>query len=166
MSDQEATAYWKYHSRKHETAFRELLGDRSADQVRQDLKAFDEHQAAQLTAAEKDIAAAREAGKQEGVAGERRTAATAIFRAALEANGVTGDDLDEIAVAFNVDAYITDSGIDGTKIANFAKKFTPDTGDQTKRRDFGAGRRTGQQQTATTSAGKAEAQRRFGKPTS
>ncbi|MDN4174726.1 hypothetical protein QWY28_17325 [Nocardioides sp. SOB77] len=167
MSDKEQAAYWRYNSRKHEGRFKDLVGDRKPEDVKADLDAYAQVRQQQMTPAEQALAAAREEGKAEAITAERRNAATTIFRAALETGGIEGDDLDELVTSLNVDAYLTDSGVDTTKLTNFAKRFHPSGKDdkQDRRRDFGGGKRKEGQETRG-SAGKAEAQRRFGKPTS
>lgn len=164
MSDKEQAAYWRHNSRKHESRFKDLVGDRDPAEVRKDLDAYQQIQREQQA-----LNDAREEGRTEGVKSERTKAATAIFRGALEASGFEGDELDELASNFNVSAYITDDGIDTTKIANFAKRFAPagtaeESAARRKVRDFGAGNRgEGNGKGERGSAGKAEASRRFKK---
>lgn len=142
MSDKEQAAYWKNNSRRHENRYKDLVGDRKAEDLKRDLDAYAEIQKQQQTPAEQALAEAREKGKTEGITAERNKAATAIFRGALEAGGVPADDIEELVGAFNVAAYVNDNGIDTTKITNFAKKFGPSDRDTTtRRRDFGAGTR-------------------------
>lgn len=164
MSDKEQAAYWKHNSRRHESRFKDLVGGRRAEDIKKDLAELDEVRNQSMTDAERVLNERYEAGKAEGAAAERRQAATAIFRGALEANGVTGDDLAELVENFNVAGYVGDS-VDTTKITNFAKRFRPaGTAGHPQRRDFGAGPR-GQAQPGRGAAGKAEAERRFGKRT-
>lgn len=165
MSDKEQAAYWKNSARKHEGRVKGLVGERTPEEVKKDLEELAELKKAQQTPAEQQLTEAREQGKKEAISAERTKAATAIFRGALEANGVSGDDLEEIATNFNVAGYITDDGVDTTKITNFAKRFSSgkDTTQQ-RRRDFGGGqRRESSGNSERGSAGKAEAQRRFKK---
>lgn len=163
MTVAQQAAYWKHNSRRHEGRFKDIVGDKTPEQIKADLAELAELKKQQLTPAEQALTEQFEKGKAEGISAERKAAATAIFRGALEANGITGDDLTELSSTFNVDAFIGDNGVDTTKIANFAKRFAPagKGGDQ-RQRDFGAGRR--QQGTPERGAGgKAEAARRFGK---
>lgn len=166
MTDKEQAAYWKHNSRRHEGRFKDVIGDRTPEEIKADLEAYAELKKAEQTPAEQALAAAREEGKSEAIRTERNKAATAIFRGALEAGGVEGDDLDELVANFNVAGYITDDGIDSTKITNFAKRFgtQPGKGEQRRDPDFGGGKRRQQRgQEGRGSAGKAEAERRFPK---
>lgn len=165
MTDKEQAAYWKHNSRKHEGRFKDFIGDRTPEQVKADLDAYAELQKSQQTPAEQALAAAREEGKSEAISTERNKAATAIFRGALEAGGLDGDDLDELVANFNVAGYITDDGVDTKKITNFAKRFATQPGKGDRRDpDFGGGRRREQHGSESRgSAGKAEAARRFPK---
>lgn len=163
MNVAQQAAYWKHNSRRHEGRFKDIVGDKTPEQIKADLAEFAELKKQQLTPAEQALTDQYEKGKAEGISTERKAAATAIFRGALEANGITGDDLTELASTFNVGAFIGDNGVDTTKITNFAKRFAPaGTGGTQRQRDFGAGRR--QSGTPERGAGgKAEAARRFGK---
>jgi hypothetical protein len=165
MTDKEQAAYFKHNSRKHEGRLKSLIGDRTPEQVKADLEAYAQLQKEQQTPAEQALAAARDEGKKEAIASERNKAATAIFRGALEAGGIEGDDLDELVSNFNVSTYITDDGVDTTKITNFAKRFSTEPGKGKRDPDFGGGKRRQHQNTDRGSAGKAEAQKRFGKKT-
>lgn len=167
MSDKEAVAYWRHNSKRHEGRASDLLGGRSPEQLKKDLEEFDRIQKEQQTPAEQALADAKEAGKKEGATAARRESATTLFRGYLEGQGITGDDLTELVAGLNVDAFVTDSGVDTTKLTNFAKRFTSDKGTSTGtgrqgRRDFGGGERqnAGGQR---VSAGKAEAAKRFKK---
>ncbi|MBS42924.1 MAG: hypothetical protein CMH83_07175 [Nocardioides sp.] len=165
MTDRQQAAYWKHNSRRHESRVKDLVGDRTPDAVKADLDAYAKIQRDQQTPAEQALNDKYAEGQRAGVTAERRSAATAIFRGALEAGGMTGDDVDELATSFNVDGFITDAGVDTTKITNFAKRFQSDK-DTRRVRDFGAGSRdTGGAPSTPGSRGKAEAQRRFGKHT-
>lgn len=166
MTDAQQAAYWRNQSRKHQGRFDSLVGDRSFDDVKADLDAYAKVQREQQTPAEQALADAREAGRQEARTAERTASATAVFRGALEAGGVTGDDLEELVSNFNVTNYVGDNGVDTTKITNFAKRFTtaPGTGSTDRRRDFGGGNRgSGSGQKQRGAGGKAEAEKRFGK---
>jgi hypothetical protein len=164
MTDKEQAAYWRHNSRKHEGRVKDVIGDRTPEQVKADLEAYAEIQRSQQTPAEQALTAAREEGKKEAIATERNKAATAIFRGALEAGGVEKDDVDELVANFNVAGYISDDGVDTTKITNFAKRFGTQPGKGSRDPDFGAGKRRQQPGTGGRgSAGKAEAERRFAK---
>lgn len=164
MTDKQQAAYWKHNSRKHEGRFKDVIGDRTPEQIKADLEAYSELKKAEQTPAEQALTAARDEGKKEAIATERNKAATAIFRGALEAGGVEGDDLDELVANFNVAGYITDDGVDTTKITNFAKRFATPPGKGDRRDpDFGGGKRRQQRGEGRGSAGKAEAERRFPK---
>lgn len=166
MTDKQQTAYWKHNSRRHESRLKDIVGDRAPEDLKKDLEAYAELKKAQQTPAEQALTERFDQGKAEGIATERKASATAIFRGALESGGVTGDDLEDLVVGFNVDTFVTDKGIDTTKITNFAKKFSTSGKDtqQQRQRDFGGGRRQ-EGQPARGSGGKAEAERRFKKTT-
>jgi hypothetical protein len=166
MTDKEQAAYYKHQARRHEERNRGLLGDRTPEQLKKDLEAFEKFQREQQTPAEQALNAARDEGKQAGLTAARRESATTLFRGHLEGAGIEGGDLEELVAGLNVDNFVTDTGVDTTKLTNFAKRFTSgkdtSSGSQTRRRDFGGGQRPsgdGQRQ----SAGKAEAERRFKK---
>lgn len=168
MTVEQQVAYWRHHSQKHEGRYKSLVGDRSFDDAKTALEQYAEIQRQQMTPAEQALTAAREEGKTEGITTERRKAATAIFKATLEAKDLPADDVAELTANFSVDGYITDDGVDTTKIANFAARFAKSGTDDTerRRRDYGGGNRGGGQQSTTRgSRGKAEAQKRFGKTT-
>lgn len=161
-ADQQA-AYHRHQSQKWEGRFKHLVGDRSFDEAKADLDAYAQIQKDQQTPAEQALTAAREEGKTAGQREERRNTATTLFRGTLEAAGLQGDDLDELVANLNVDNFIDDNGVDTTKLTNFAKRFTTKSDKDERRRDFGGGRRDGQQHgQGRGSRGKAEADRRFG----
>lgn len=165
MTAEQQASYWRHHAQKHEGRYKSLVGDRSFDDAKTALEQYAEIQRQQMTPAEQALTAAREEGKTEGITTERRKAATAIFKATLEAKGLEEADVAELTANFSVDGYITDDGVDTTKIANFAARFAKSGTDETdrRRRDFGGGNRGGGQQPTTRgSRGKAEAQKRFG----
>lgn len=168
MTAEQQASYWRHHAQKHEGRYKSLVGDKSFDDAKTALEQYEEIQRQQMTPAEQALTAAREEGKTEGITSERRKAATAIFKATLEAKGLDESDVAELTANFSVDGYITDDGVDTTKIANFAARFAKSGTDDTerRRRDYGGGNRGGGQQPTTRgSRGKAEAQKRFGKTT-
>lgn len=162
MNDKQQAAYWRHNSRKHENQNKQLLGDRTPEQVKKDLEELAELKKAQQTPAEQALTAAREEGKAEALKTERTNTATAIFRSTLETAGIKGDDLEEFVDAFNPAKFIGDSGVETTKITNFAKKLTPGKGNNGgSGPDYGGGRGGGTGGGgARGSAGKAEAERR------
>ena len=167
MSDKEQAAYWKHNSRRHEGRYKDLVGDRKPEDVKNDLTAYAELQRQQQTPAEQALSQRYDEGKADGVKSERKNTATVLFRGALEQAGIEGDDLDELVSGFNVDAFITDDGVDTTKLTAFARRFTTagtaDGSGDRRQRDFGAGRRRDSQDRERGAGGKAEAQRRFQK---
>lgn len=164
MNDKQQAAYWKHQSRGHENRYVNLLGGRKADEVKADLDAYATIQREQMTPADQALAARFDEGKAEGRKAALSDAALAIFRGAL--TGVPEADLEEFEGNFNAGRYITDNGIDAAKITAFAKRLTgapPATGTQPPRtRNFGAGTHE-PSPSPRGSAGRAEAQRRFGK---
>lgn len=166
MTDTQRAAYWQHKAQKHESRYKQLVGNRRFEEAQEALTEYERIKREQMTPAEQALAAAREEGKQEARTQERRSSARAIFRGALDAAGITGADQEEIVTNFNVDGFITDDGVDTTKITNFAKRFSTSGTDNggRQRRDFGGGNRGGGQQGSDRgSRGKSEAQRRFGK---
>ena len=163
MTPEQQAAYFRNSKDKWEGRFRNLVGDRSFDDVKKDLEELAEIRKSQQTPAEQAIEAAREEGKAAAVAEANTRAATAIFRASLEAQGHSEDDVEDLVANFNVANFVTDGDVDTDKLAAFAKRFSPaDTATQTRRRDFGAGtRREGGGAKQRGEGGKAEAQRRF-----
>ena len=165
MTAEQQAAYWRNQSQKHEGRYKNLVGDRSFDDVRADLDAYAEHQRSQQTPAEQAITAAREAGRAEAIAEANSKAATAIFRASLQAQGHSEDDVDQLVANFAVTNFVKDGDVDTDALATFAKRFTPAGTAEERRRDFGGGHRReggGKQRGA---GGKAEAERRFNKTT-
>lgn len=166
MSDAQQAAYHRYHSRKHETRYKSLVGDRTPEQVKADLEEIAKIRREQQTPSEKAINDARDEARKEAIASERKTTATTLFRGALESSNLKPSEIDElVADAFNAERFISDDGVDTTKIANFAKRFTQSGTDttRTRQRDFGGGSRGGSGgDTERGAGGKAEAQRRFG----
>ncbi|WP_183407633.1 hypothetical protein [Nocardioides marmoriginsengisoli] len=144
MTDAQQAAYHRYHSKKHESRYKSVVGDRTDEQVKADLEELAKIKREQMTPSEQAIAAAKEEGKQEAIASERIKTATALFRGALESSDMPDTEVEELVTGFNVAAFITDDGVDTTKITNFAKKFTkPGTGGtEQRKRDFGGGSRT------------------------
>lgn len=162
MTDAQQAAYWRNESQKHQGRYKNLTGDRSFDDTKKALEEYARIQKEQMTPAEQALAEAREQGKSEGIKVEREQAARAIFEGALRGGGIKDDDLNELVANFNVAGYIGDNGVDAAKIAAFAARFTPGTGNngqQQQRRDYGAGsRQSGSPQRGAQ--GRAEAVRR------
>lgn len=167
MTAEQRAEYWKHQSQKHEGRYKNLVGDRSFDDVRKDLDELAEIKKSQQTPAEQALAEAREAGKAEAIKESSSKAATAIFRVALQAQGHDEKDIDDLVENFNVANFIGEDGdVDTDKLSTFAKRFTPaGTADDKRRRDFGGGHRNGSSQKTRGAAGKAEAERRFKKTT-
>jgi hypothetical protein len=166
MSAEQQAAYWKHHSRQHEGRYKELLGDKKPEDLKNDLAELARIRQEQQTPAEQALTAAREEGKREAIVAERRNTAEALFKGALQSAGIKDGDLAELTASFNVDSFITDTGVDSSKITNFAKRFstTGSDTDQNRRRNFGGGNRGGTGGTPVRGdRGKAEAERRFAK---
>lgn len=164
MTDKEQAAYWRHHSRQHESKYKDLLGGRKADEVKNDLAEMEKIRREKQTPAEQALEDARRQGEEAGRQAALTTSAEAILRGALEVAGVKAADLDELAESVNVARFIADGKVDTTKITNFAKRFGPSDTDDSKprKRDFGAGNRGGGDKPAGFgSGGKAAAQQRF-----
>lgn len=166
MTPQQSSSYWQHQSTKHEGRYKNLVGDRSFDQARSDFDELDKIRQEQQTPAEQALNTARDEGKAAGIQSERENTAKAVFRGALESQGITGEELDEIASNFTVASYIGDNGVDTTKITSFAKKFRPSGTDNSTPPDFGGGHRRESPSGTRGADGRAEAERRFGKKTS
>lgn len=143
MTDAQQAAYHRYHSKKHETRYKGLVGDRTPEEIKADLEELAKIKREQQTPSEQAINDAREEGKKEARAAEREKTATALFRGALESGELPEDEINELVTNLKVANFITDDGVDTTKITNFAKRFTkPGTGNaEQRRRDFGGGNR-------------------------
>ena len=171
MTAEQQAAYWKHQSRKHESTWKDLVGDRRVDDVKNDLAEAERIRQEKLTPSEKAIQDAEQRGRQAARQESSTAAAKAILRANLEARGIedTDDDqaLTDLVESINVDRFIENGDIDTTKISNFAKRFgTAGTAEDPKQRvrNWGAGpRRDGE--TVRGAGGKAEAKRRFGDKT-
>lgn len=166
MTDAQRAAYWQHQSQKHEGRYKNLTGDRSFDDTKAALDEYARIQREQQTPAEQALADAREAGKKEGLASAHQLSAKTIFEGALRANGVTEADVTELVKSLNVGAYVGDNGVDVSGLTTFAQRFKPGTGTSTPgtpiNRDFGGGARPDGNQ-PRGAAGKAEAEKRFGK---
>lgn len=165
MTDTQRGAYWQHQAQKHEGRFKNLVGDRSFDDTKKALEEYERIQKEQMTPAEQALTAAREEGQKAGLTAARSEAASEIFRGALAAGGLPETDINDLVSNLNVGNFISDKGIETSKLTEFAKRFTPSGKDTTtQRRDFGAGRRQ-EGQPARGAAGRAEAERRgFIKP--
>lgn len=169
MTVEQREAYWKHQSRKHESTWKGIVGDRTVDDVKNDLSEIERIRQEQLTPAEKAIEEAERRGRESAAAESNTRAAKAILRANLQAQGITDTDddaeLTELVDSIDVGRFIVDGDVDTDKLSRFAKRFsTADTADTGRRRDFGAGRRRDPERTRGA-GGKAEAQKRFKKTT-
>ena len=169
MEPAEQAAYWRHQSQKHEGRYKNLVGDRSYDDVKKDLEQYAEYQRSQQTPAEQQLNERYEQGKQDATSEANTRAARAILRANLRTNldGDTADEeIEEIIAPIDVKAFIVDGDIDTEKLASFASRFTKagTANEDPGHPDYGGGRRR-QGDQPRGSRGKAEAARRFGKKT-
>ena len=167
MTDAEQAAYWRHHSQKHEGRFKSLVGDRTFDQAKADLEAFQKAQREQQTPAEQALTDKFNEGKAAAAAELTPAAAKAIFRVALGAQGIEGTELDDLVQYTDAKQFIGENGeVDTDKVIGYAKRFSKSGTDNGRQRDFGAGRRN--EQTPKAGAqGKAMLERRgFVKPAS
>lgn len=166
MTDTEQAAYWRHNAQKHEGRYKNLVGDRSYDDVQKDLTEYAEFKKSQLTPAEQQLTERYEQGKQDATSEANTKAAKAIFRANLKSIGLEDGDVEELVDTIDVTKFVVDGDIDTAKIAGLAGKFTPAdkaSRDKDRRRpDFGGGRRD-QGDRPRGTGGKTEAARRFGK---
>lgn len=143
MTDKQAAAYWKHQSRKHETTWKGIVGDRKVEDVKGDLDEYAKIQQAKLTPSEKAIAEAEQRGRDAASSESLTKAAGAILRAQLKGAGKSDEDIKSLMAPVNLAAFIENGDVDTDRLSKFAQQIAPadtDTGTR-RRRDFGGGRR-------------------------
>lgn len=151
MTTEQALAYTRYHSHKHESLANtyKSLGD--PDTIKAKLAAYDAAEAAKLTPSEQAINEAKAAGRTEALLEANSSAATAILEANLAARGKTAEQISGILAPINASAFIADGKVDTAKVLAFAKEVAGEPGTTTttrQRLDMGQGNR-GNRSTAT-----------------
>lgn len=167
MTVEQAAAYWKHQSKRHEQRNREwkdAAGGKSAAEIKAALDAAEKLRQQNLSDQEKAVEEAAAKGKAEGA----RTAALAAARMAFEfalGHDSEKNDQSDLIDTLDLSKVVKDDGqIDTAKVRSIVSKLAPGKGGQQDReRDFGGGRR-GSGKTRS-GGGKAEAERRFGTKT-
>ena len=157
MTAEQRAEYWRHKSQKHE---KRANARSDYDDLKAKAAELDQLRADQQTEQEKAVTAAREEGRKHAEAEANRKVATALYKAALTARDIKGDELTDLMAAFNPDAFINGDDVDTDRVAVLASRY----GAGTHEPDTGQGRGRPGAPTAGE-AGKAEAQRRFGSKT-
>lgn len=105
MTHEQQAAYWKSHSRRHESEATALRTEQA------------QREAEGRTDAEKREHELREEGKAQGAQPFIRTAVAAEIRVAT---GKTKEEVDNLLSFVDVSKFLTDGGLDDTKIATYA----------------------------------------------
>jgi len=165
MTAEEQAAYWKFHSQKHEQAWKGKLGEYTPEQVSEMAKRIEEIEAANLSDTEKAVKEAYERGKAEASADSANVAVRALIDARKASLDETEDaDIIESLDLLDYTKFITDGSVDSARLTKVLDRLAPVGGGASTSRwpETGQGNRN----TGTGSAkdaGKAEAERRFGK---
>lgn len=165
MTAEEQAAYWKFHSQKHEQAWKGKLGEYTPEQVAEMAKRIEEIEAANLSDNEKAVKEAYERGKAEAAA----DSANVAVRALIDARKANLDEKEDADVIDSLDLldftkFITDGSVDSARLTKVLDRLAPVGGGTGKPRWPNGGQ--GDRNTGTGSAkdaGKAEAEKRFGK---
>lgn len=171
MTAAQQTAYWKHQAKKHETRNAELMqitGNKYGDALKSELDELGKLRTAQMSDADKAIAAAR----SEAAATTAQTAGASAARVALEfALGHDAENNDQSAVIDALDLaklVNPDGSIAADKVRALVNTIAPSvkgSGGTTRQpADYGAGSRANQPSGKAGQAGASEADRRFGKP--
>lgn len=166
MTADEQVAYWKFHSQKHEQAWKGKLGEYTPEQVAEMAKRIEEIEAANLTETEKAVKEAYERGKAEAAA----DSANIAVRALIDARKANLDEKEDADVIESLDLldytkFITDGSVDSARLTKVLDRLAPVGGGTSAPAWPATGQ--GNRNTGTGSAkdaGKAEAERRFGAP--
>lgn len=172
MTPQQQVAYWKHHARKHESTIKEL-GD--IDNLKDKASKYDKHVADSASEQERAVQQAVEQATTTVRQQERQRTGGKLVQAEVRATaaGRLGDaQLTTLLENLDTSKFLTSDGdVDSTKVATLVDGLAPkkDNGGgggggtgRTGAPNHGQGQRAGQQ-TERGSAGRAEAQRRFGK---
>lgn len=172
MTADEKAAYDRHQreqNRQRAREWRSVTGDRTPEQLRQDLEDLEAYRQAEKTPAQQAIDEAERRGREAAITESTTKAAKAILRATLQTQGIEDSDDDEeltdLVESIDVTRFIVDGDIDTDKLSRFAKRFNKaDTAETPRTRDFGGGRRR-EGDKPRGAGGKAEAARRFKKST-
>ena len=163
MTAEQQVAYWQTQSRKHE---QRVKGMADYSELKTKAAKADQLEAANATEQEKAAKAAREEGKAEALQEAAPRLVAAEFRAA--AKGVLTDgQRDALLEDLDLTKYLTAKGeVDVDKVTKKVTAFAPQQQQGSGRGpDMGQGNRGGTSKVSAAEAGKAEAERRFGKKT-
>jgi hypothetical protein len=165
MTLEEQVAYHKYHSRKHENAWKGKFGDYTPEQVAEMAKRIEEIEAANLSDTEKAVKEAYDRGKAEATAEGASIAVRALVDARKAHLDETKDaDIIESLDLLDYSKFITDGSVDSVRLTKVLDRLAPAGGGTGAPRWPNTGQ--GSKDTGTESArdaGKAEAEKRFGK---
>lgn len=152
--DQQA-AYWKVQARRHESR---AAAHADYDTIKTELEQL---RARTQTAEEKAIEDAKQAGRAEATASTLPRLLQAEFRAAA-AGRITPEQLSSVTAPLDPKFFLTAKGdeVDTAKVQTFVDGIAPAAGKTWP--DMGQGRREGVK-TSAREAGRAAAERRFGK---
>lgn len=119
MTVEQERNYWKHYARYHEGR-----ADSRADYDTQkaDAEKWREHQRNQLPPDQRALAEAEERGRQAAAQATLNDRVAEVLRVALEARGVTGDQLGEAVAFANPAAFITDGKVDTAKVTAYATR--------------------------------------------
>lgn len=162
MTPDQQAAYWKDKARKHESRANERS---DYDTVKAEL---DRIKAESMSEQEKAVAAAKAEGEKAGRTAAAQESGTkmvdAHISAAVTAGRMTQDQADAILEGLDRTKYLTkDHDVDTEKLTRLLNTVAP--AKSGGRPDHGQGGRGSSTKTSGMEAGKAEAERRFGKKT-
>lgn len=165
MTPEEQAAYWKFHSQKHEQAWKGKLGEYTPEQVAEMAKRIEEIEAANLSDTEKAVKEAFERGRAEASA----EGASLAVKALVDSRKAYLDEKDDADVIESLDLldyskFITDGSVDSARLTKVLDRLAPLGGGKSTPQWPATGQ--GNRNTGTGSAkdaGKAEAEKRFGK---
>lgn len=148
MTVEQREAYWKHYARHHEARAAERA---DYDTVKAKADQFDELQRQQQTPSEQAVNEAKEAGKREGAREAYSASAATLLTASLTARGKTAEQAQALIGATNLDAFITDTGIDAAKVETFVSSIAAPVKGGTPRSDPSQGPRGGSTVTSVSS---------------
>lgn len=157
MTAEQQAAYWKTQARKHETR---AAAHADYDTVKAELEQL---RAQTMTETERAVAEAKAAGKAEAATETLPKLLQAEFRAAA-AGRMDSEQLKTATEPLNPTYFLTAKGdeVDTAKVQAFIDGIAPAKGASKTWPDMGQGRREGVK-TSAREAGRAAAERRFGK---
>lgn len=180
MTPEQKAAYGRHKDAERRAAtqaWKQVTGERTPEQLKADLEELQTLRDSKKTESDRAIEEAEKRGRESATTQSLNTAAKAILRANLSAQGYTdesddGDEgeLTELTDSIDVKRFIVNGDIDVDKLSTFAKKFSPTTqvdngNHQQRQRDWAGGqRREGDKPRGA--GGKAEAARRWPKQSS